>query len=88
MWLATGNSQAPFFTKNFGFRDDGLYAQLVAGDFNGDELTDVLAYGWGTAPDAVWLSNGNSQAPFFAKSVGFRENTAFDMLIAGQFDGN
>lgn len=88
MWLATGNSQAPFFTKNFGFRDDGLYAQLVAGDFNGDELTDVLAYGWGTAPDAVWLSNGNSQAPFFAKSLGFRENTAFDMLIAGQFDGN
>jgi len=88
MWFATGNSQAPFFAKGFGFREDGLYDQLVAGDFNGDGLGDILAYGWGSGADAIWLSTGNSQAPFFARNYGFAESTAFDILIAGQFDGH
>ncbi len=88
LWFATGNSWAPFFSKKYGFQESGIYDKLLAGDFNGDGLTDVVAYGWGSSPDALWLATGNSWAPFFSKKYGFQESGTFDILIAGQFDGN
>jgi hypothetical protein len=57
-------------------------ADPVVGDFNGDGRGDIVWYGWGSAPDGLWLS-GPSGWTKTARSV-----TGKYRAVAGDFDGN
>jgi hypothetical protein len=63
---------------------NGTY-RLVGGDFNGDGYGDILFYGPGTAPDAIWYGDP-AHAGFHGGAVAI--NGVFDKVIAGDFNGD
>jgi hypothetical protein len=59
--------------------------QLTSGDFDGDGNGDILFYGVGTAPDAIWQAD--------PVHVGFHGiavtiNGSYDQILAGDYNGD
>ena len=88
VWFPTGSSTSPFFEKDSSFNEDGTYEQVIPGDYNGDGLTDILAYNPGTEPDALWYATGTAGGPYFDKLPGFNEDGVYEQLIPGDFNGD
>jgi hypothetical protein len=57
-------------------------ADPVVGDFNGDGRDDMVWYGWGSAPDSLWMSSSTGWTKTAVAVTGkYRP-------VAGDFDGN
>ena len=88
LWFGSGSTGDPFFNKYEAFNEDEAYDQMIIGDYNGDGLTDILAYNPGVGMDALWFGSGNTSEPYFDKIEAFNEDEAFDHMITGDYNGD
>ena len=101
VWLSTGE-EFDYQGSNPGWWSGAQYdpnrttGRVVAGDFNGDGLSDVAAmydYGGNTLHWHVWLSTGDAFAyqgssPGWWSGAQYDPNRTTDRVVAGDFNGD
>lgn len=88
---------SPFFNSVVtSYAASAVSGRMVAGDFNGDRVSDVAALsgdGKGNARIDVWLSTGKSfgyqaSAPGWWTGTGYGVDAVTDRVVAGDFNGD
>jgi hypothetical protein len=85
LWYGTGATSGPYFDKQWVFNVDGVYDEMITGNYNNDDITDILGFNQGTAADSIWYGTGNTGDPYFEKHADNINDGTYDMLIPGEY---